>query len=336
MPIVPFHPDLIPEAATLLAQRHQRDRARLPQLPARFEDPVVAGQAIEAALKRNLASGLAVMSSGQMLGYMLGDLQIDNLWGRSAWIRTAGCALAPDQPLELIGELYAALGERWVSTYGCFDHFVLVPVADPALVNLWFMLSFGVQQVHALKALEALEPAEPPNIPGIEFRRAGPNDRQALIEMSDIIWRHQIKAPVWAIMPPENIAENREGWAELADDASVAVYLAFCQGQVVACQGYFPGEAADDNLLLPEHCARLTVAGTREVVRGKGVQKALAQLGLAWLKDSGYPYCETDWRSTNLLAARTWPRHGYQPVGYRLHRRIDPRTLWAKGLDGSE
>jgi GNAT superfamily N-acetyltransferase len=336
MPIVPFRDDLIPEAGTLLAQRHQRDRTRLPQLPARFEDAVAAGKAVEAALKRNQASGLAMMSGGRMLGYMLGDLQIDNLRGRSAWIRTAGCALAPDEPLELLGELYAALGERWVSTYGCFDHFVLVPIADPALVHLWFMLSFGVQQVHALKALEALEPAGPPDMPGIEVRRAGPDDRQALIEMSDIIWRHQIEAPVWGIMPPENVAETREGWAELVDDASVAVYLAFCQGKAVACQGYFPGEAADDNLLLPERCARLSVAGTREAVRGKGIQRALAQLALAWLKAGGYPYCETDWRSTNLLAARAWPRHGYQPVGYRLHRHVDSRILWARGPESGD
>lgn len=45
--IVPFHTDLIPAAGGLLTQRHQRDRAALPDLPARFEDPAVASAAVE-------------------------------------------------------------------------------------------------------------------------------------------------------------------------------------------------------------------------------------------------------------------------------------------------
>jgi GNAT superfamily N-acetyltransferase len=333
MNIIPFHADLIPEAAILLAQRHQQDRANLPDLPAKFEDPAVAGKAIEAASKRPQAGGVAAVSNRRLLGYMLGDLQIDNIWGRSAWVRPAGCALASDQSIELIGHMYAALGDRWVSTYGCFDHFMLTPISDPALVNAWFMLSFGVQQVHALKALADHEPSEPPVLPEIEIRKAGPSDRDALAEMSDVIWRHQITAPVWAIMPPENVADQREGWAELADDATVGAFLASYQGKVVASQAYFPSEPSEDNLLYPESCARFTGAGTREVVRGKGVQQALTQHGLTWLKENGFQFCETDWRSTNLLAAHTWPRHGYRPIAYRLHRRLDQRVMWAKGLD---
>src|SRR5947207_5689691 len=115
-------------------------------------------------------------------------------------------------------------------------------------------------------------------------------------------------------MPPENGAESREGWAELVDDATVAAYLAFYEGKAVACQAYFPAPPADDDLLIPDHCARFTVAATRQVVRGKGVQTALMQHALGWLKENSYQYCETDWRSTNLLASRTWRRHGYKPV----------------------
>jgi GNAT superfamily N-acetyltransferase len=229
--------------------------------------------------------------------------------------------------------MYAVLGERWASRHGCLDHFVLAPIANPESVNAWFMMGFGVQTVHALKALDGINPSEPPTIPRIEMRKSEPGDRDALCDLSDIIWRQQIKAPTWAIMPPENVADTREGWAELVDDATVAVYLAFYEGKAVACQAYFPAESEDDNLLIPDHCARFTVAGSREVVRGKGVQWALMHHALGWLKENGYQYCETDWRSANLLARRTWPRHGYKPVAYRLHRRLDPRSLWAKGLD---
>jgi ribosomal protein S18 acetylase RimI-like enzyme len=107
------------------------------------------------------------------------------------------------------------------------------------------------------------------------------------------------------------------------------VWLALRQGQAVGCQGYFPAEPADDDMLIPEQCTRLTVAGTREWARGRGIGQALTRHGLAHARASGYRYCETDWRSTNLLSSRFWPRQGFRPVAYRLVRRIDPRIAWA-------
>jgi hypothetical protein len=45
--LISFTEELLPEAAKLLAQRHQQNRRLLPELPARFEDPDVAAKAIE-------------------------------------------------------------------------------------------------------------------------------------------------------------------------------------------------------------------------------------------------------------------------------------------------
>ena len=64
MTIIPFQPDLVPEAGNLLALRHQRDRTHLPTLPTRFEDPIVASKAVETSLKRNSASGVAEWTVG--------------------------------------------------------------------------------------------------------------------------------------------------------------------------------------------------------------------------------------------------------------------------------
>ncbi len=44
---------------------------------------------------------------------------------------------------------------------------------------------------------------------------------------------------------------------------------------------------------------------------------------------AGYRFCETDWRGTNLLASRFWPRRGFFPAAYCLVRRVDPRMAWA-------
>ena len=65
--------------------------------------------------------------------------------------------------------------------------------------------------------------------------------------------------------------------------------------------------------------------------RGQGIGTLLTRHGLAHARAAGYHFCETDWRSTNLLASRFWPHQGFQPIGYRLVRRIDQRIAWADG-----
>lgn len=328
--IVPFSSEFLPQAALLLAQRHQRDRTVLPAFPARFTEPAVAGQAIEAALQRKQASGFAALVDGQLVAYLIGDMVIDNTWGRSGWVRTAGCAYAPAAGVEIVRELYAALGARWVD-YGIFSHFALLPVSDPALLHAWFSLSFGIEQIHALADLTTIDLTLPSMPPGLEIRKAGPADRHHLATMSDVIWKTQVKALVWGVMMPESQQEQAAGWAELVDESDVTVWLALQAGEVVGCQGYWPAEESADNLLIPGSCMHLSVAGTREAARGQGIGTRLTHCGFAHAKAAGYRFCEADWRSTNLLAARFWPRQGFQPMVYRLVRRLDQRIAWADG-----
>lgn len=125
----------------------------------------------------------------------------------------------------------------------------------------------------------------------------------SMAAMSDVIWQTQVQAPVWSVMTPESLEEQATGWAE----------------------------PSVDNLLIPEACLHLAVAGTRETARGQGIGACLTRYGLAHARAAGYRCCEADWRSTNLLAARFWPRQGFQPLVYRFVRRVDPRSAWADG-----
>lgn len=329
--IVPFQDEFLPAAGKLLAQRHLRDRVMSPELPERFEESGAAEEAIRAALARKHGAGFAALEAGRLVAYLIGDMVIDNIWGRSGWVRPAGCAYDPDAGVENVRDLYAALGAYWVG-YGIFFHFALIPVSDPALIGAWFALSFGVEQIHALQDLEGFGRVQVTVPPGISLRRAGPDDRQHLAEMSDVIWRTQVKAPVWGVMMPETVVENEEGWAELVDDDEVAVWLAVRDEEPLAVQGYWPAEADDDNLMVPDSCAHMSVAGTRLEARGQGLSKLLSEHILNEARAASYRCCETDWRSTNLLASRFWPRRGYRPVFYRLVRRLDQRIAWASGI----
>ena len=92
-----------------------------------------------------------------------------------------------------------------------------------------------------------------------------------------------------------------------------------------------PGDAGGGGRAARDAAAALAAgaAGTKEWARGRGIATALLRRGLAHARAAGYCHCLTDWRSPNLLASRFWPWRGFQPVAYRLARRVDPRIAWA-------
>jgi GNAT superfamily N-acetyltransferase len=328
--IIPFSEDMLPNAGELLAQRWRSDRLSLAELPDSFENPALAAAAVAASLGREHARGVAAVDGDRLLGYLIGDLVIDSIWGRSAWVRLPGCALAPGQSPELARDLYAALAKDWVA-WGCYTHFALVPTVEPAMLQAWYSLSYGIEQVYGLAALPQLDPSPRPLPSGVEIRQATPADREALAAMYDLIWRTNVGPPVWGLHLPESDDELRQAYGDLVDDPDATVWLALVGSQPAGFQVYFPGEPGDDALLVPKGCTVLEVAGTRPNFRGQGLGALLTRHGLAHAYANGYQTCLADWRSANLLAARFWPSQGFRPAAYRLVRRIDPRIAWGNG-----
>ena len=66
----------------------------------------------------------------------------------------------------------------------------------------------------------------------------------------------------------------------------------------------------------------LTWAVTRPEVRGSGAGVALTEGSFAWAREHGYEVMVTDWRVTNLLSSRFWPRRGFRETFLRLYRSI--------------
>lgn len=332
--IVPFETRMLAEAGELFALRQRRQRLARPELPARFEKSNDAYVAVEALWKREWASGVAAVSDGKLLGYLLGEMVMDELWGRSGWVRFAGCALAPGQDTEVVRDLYAALACRWVDDFGCFNHFAIMPTSEESLLSKWFALGFGIEQIHGLFALDALDLAPCPDPPGVTIRRITPEDHAALEDLSDVIWRYQTQAPVWGIHLPERQARHRREYGDLClEPDNARLWLAFCAGKPAGFQGFFPEEGSVTSPFVPELCIELGIGATREWARGRGIGKALFRHGLAQAYADGFRFSLTDWRSTNLLSSRFWPRMGFQPVAYRLARRVDFRIAWAGKRD---
>ena len=55
---------------------------------------------------------------------------------------------------------------------------------------------------------------------------------------------------------------------------------------------------------------------------GLGIGSALTEASLAAAAEEGYAAMVTDWRVTNLLASRFWPKRGFRTSFLRLHRSI--------------
>ena len=75
-------------------------------------------------------------------------------------------------------------------------------------------------------------------------------------------------------------------------------------------------------LARPERAAFLTFAATLPEARGSGAGLALTEHVLAWAHEHGYPDDVADWRMTNLLASRFWPKRGFRRTFLRLYRSL--------------
>jgi GNAT superfamily N-acetyltransferase len=231
---------------------------------------------------------------------------------------------------DLYRDLYATAGTRWLA-HGCFKHYVLVPTANEAILAAWNALGFGQDQAYALRPLTDADDDPGSSPDGVTIRGATPDDHVLLADLSSLIARHHAGAPAWVPISPEDLADLRHGYAELVDDPDWTVWLALDQDEALGFQVYAEAEASDDDLLTPERCIELKVAGTREEARGRGIGRALTRHGLAQARVDGYAQCLTDWHIPNLLSSRFWPRRGFRPVVLRLLRRIDPQIAWADG-----
>jgi GNAT superfamily N-acetyltransferase len=80
--------------------------------------------------------------------------------------------------------------------------------------------------------------------------------------------------------------------------------------------------SAHSGLARPPRAAFIGFAITCPEARGTGAGVALTDASFAWARERGYETMVTDWRETNLLASRFWPRRGFRKSFLRLHRAI--------------
>ncbi|MFL5681584.1 MAG: GNAT family N-acetyltransferase [Chloroflexota bacterium] len=307
-------------AARLLAGRHHAHRLVEPRLDPGFEDPVVTRREIEALAAREGASGSVARRAGVVVGYLLGAPR-PPLWGPNMWVEGAGHAIDPVDP-EIVRDLYGHAAAGWVAA-GATSHYALVPAHDADVIDAWFRVGFGMQHVHGLR--DAPAPGEmlvPP--PGISIRRAERADIPVLARLYVELPEHQNRSPVFSPLPPPSLEESTNDREEDFDDPAFTTFVAEHGGRVIGLAVGCAIEESSGNsgFLRPPGAGFLGFAAVLPEARGLGAGRALGEAVLGWARDAGHPTVVTDWRETNLLSSRTWPRLGFRPTYRRLYRAI--------------
>lgn len=302
MKIVPFADEHVDGAAALLAERHERHRTVFPQLPGDVDY-----RAEIAALLEQGATGAVTEGA-----YVLGRPSMPELWGPNIWVEAAGHAGDP----EALRDVWAHAAAGWHAD-GVRAHYALVPATDSALVEAWFRLGFGAQHGHGL--VEIPEREWPAGV-----REATEADIEALVEIGPFLSRHQHRSPVFSFIPEQSADEVRSDVLDDFATEGVANLVYESDGRIVGDFFVCPVElsSAHTGLARPRGAAFIGFAVTHPDVRGRGAGIALTDASFAWARQRGYETMVTDWRETNLLSSRFWPRRGFRTTFLRLHRWI--------------
>ena len=311
----PFSEEAIGEAGALLAARHRRQREREPLLPARYGDADAAAAEVAALWQADGASGSVAVRGDRITGFLLGVRRRDDVWGANVWIELAGHAA---DEAEDVRDLYAAAAAHWVEE-GRPRHYAIVPASDPELVQAWFRLGFGQQHAYGIREL----PGDTPWPEGV--REAKESDVDALVELTPVLQDYQSGSPVFSAGGPQPDEEElrREIREDIVSPQSGNL-VAERSGRIVGALDVVPVEMSSMhvNLARPEGVAFLSWAATVPEERGTGAGLALTAAGFAWARARGYSAMVVDWRVTNLLSSRFWPRRGFRTTFLRLYRSI--------------
>jgi len=139
-----------------------------------------------------------------------------------------------------------------------------------------------------------------------------------------VLPRHQGLAPVFSAGEIPTYEEALLDWEESIDDPEFATFVAEYNGRVIgsAVGCSLEKSSAHSGLARPDNAGFLGFAAVFPEARGLGAGRALGEAVLQWCAEVGYNSVVTDWRVTNLLSSRTWPRLGFEQTFHRLHRLI--------------
>ena len=159
---------------------------------------------------------------------------------------------------------------------------------------------------------------------GLSLRLARRDDLDALARLDVALPAHQALSPVFSRRALPTVEDARAEYEADFDDPRFATFVVEREGEVIGSAIALRDRAvvrpqeprAPAGRGLPR--LRLGAARGPGPRRGASARRGGARLGAR----DGREWVVTDWRMTNLLSSRAWPRLGFRPTFYRLYRAI--------------
>src|SRR3954451_10709039 len=301
--IRPFTDADVDAAAEMLAERHARHLEKEPLLPADvdFRAQIASEWGVEGAT--------GVISES---GYLFAHPQPYGGSGLTWMLAGIGGHVVLGDP-EDARDLYAAAAAAWHDA-GHVRHGIFLPASYTALVDAWFRLSFGAAAALATRETTPEAPAEC----GFELRRSTPDDLDASARLQREMFDSMLTAPSFSDVRQTH-EEAVEDWRDTWNEEQFVHFVAERDGEVV---GHILLYKRPHDLRVPRDAIDLAGASTFPAARGSGAGRALTEHVLHWACENGYPTMITDWRMTNLLASRFWPKRGFRTAFLRLYRAL--------------
>lgn len=313
----------IPAMADLLICRQNLESKVFPFLKNSCLNVKYITDKLEELFVNSKVIGIGAFANNELVGYIMGEIKIDERRGRHAWVPYEGIAIRTDQSSELIRYLYAKVSVLWLEQ-GCFSHYTLIPLGNQVYYEAFLRLSFSIEQVHGVMNMEEYKPFE--NVADVDIRLANKMDSEVMGKMSSIISEFQNAAPAFIPALPEIVASIKEGFKSSVEEDDVIILIAEKDMKELGFQEY---EVITPDLMTPDDGIELCTAGTYYSQMGSGIGKKLMNEGCKIIKEKGYGSITIDWRITNLSSSTFWPKCGFKPVAYRMARFIDSNYAWA-------
>ena len=319
-------------AASLLAERHRRDREREPLFPAAFEDAAACRTQIEHAFETAGWHGVVAEEAGGVVGFMVMMPQnIAPTHMLASFFPPRGASIpyaahATKSGLEYDGyrAMYAALAEQFVAE-GYFDHALAIPAADVESREAWASLGFGRTLVCAVRdvAPTAKAPAS------VELHQASAEDAEIIYALSEELTLHHARAPIFNPYIRESDTAAHDFQKNLLNEpAANAHWIAYDDGRAVGMNTFMqPFFLAPPTV--PEKTIYLFQGIVTQDARFGGVGTAILSKGVEWAREQGYERIALHFASANLQGAKFWQSSGFRPIEHSMRRRVDERIAWA-------
>lgn len=232
------------------------------------------------------------------------------------------CAV-PDGRRDIYRAMYGALSGRLVAA-GALHHLITVATAPGDVVQDFVELEFGIDQIRGRRPLTRLP--DPPR----DVRRARPDDVDALTDLAQEVTLFHAGPPM--LRPAlDDFAPIRAGFESALHKDRELLVVAERNGRPAGMM-----QAGPDRRY--RNTATIGLAGVTPSARTRGLGTALLAAVVDWAAERGFAACNVEWTSANPVSDRFWRGHGFDPVHYKLIRRIDSRigvpsvglepTLW--------